>query len=683
LKIAVAKTSGFCFGVKRAVDGAYSALKDGKLYLFGELIHNGDVMRDLIKKGAIVAESIDEVPENSVCVIRAHGEKKEIIEKLRNKNVRILDLTCPYVEKIHRIVEKEADNTDKTVIFGKKDHPEVLGIASFGKNPIVALNISGLEDKIKKSDRVTLVSQTTMEKNAFYEFGEALKEICDNVKIYDTVCLATKKRQEEAFEIAKNVGLMIVIGGKKSSNTKELYLKCKSVCENTVLIENINELFSHFNILESQNMSDKIKSLKNILYTKQKGVGVTAGASTPHSIIEEVITVMTEERISTSEFEKELENYLVSPVHTGKTVTGTVEQLTETEVRINIPGYKGVGIISLDELTDDSSKKPSDIVNVGDEITAKVIKPNDAEGYCLLSKKSVDSLVNVGKIKEAYESGEIVSGKVVSVVRGGLVVSVNSVRVFVPAPLASLRYVQDLTEMVNTEVNLKIVDFDDKRNRAKGSIKAVLEAEQKKLEDEFWANVEVNKTYTGKVKSLTSFGAFVDIGGVDGLIHITELSWARIKHPSEVVKEGETVEVYVKAIDEEKKKISLGYKKDSENPWLLFTSKYGINETVECKIVRIVPFGAFAEIIPGVDGLIHISQIANKHVAKPEDELSVGQVVSAKIIDVDDETKKVSLSIRELLEPEILPEQTAEEVAEEAPVAEETPAEEVAEETAE
>lgn len=676
MKIEVSKNAGFCFGVERAVNEAYEKVSDN-LYLLGELIHNDSVMNDLGKKGAKKIEKEEEIPDEALCVIRAHGERKEVIEALKNRNIEICDLTCPYVKKIHGIVEKWYDTVDKTVIFGKKEHPEVSAISSRSKNPLVSMEADEVENSISEDDKILVVSQTTMEKNAFYEFSEKIKAISKYVMVFDTICSATKKRQEEAVKTAMKVDLMIVIGGKKSSNTKELYLKCKSVCDNTVLVENADELFRHFGITESQSVCDKSKLLKNILYTKFKGVGVTAGASTPKGIIEEVITVMTEERISTSEFEKELENYLVSPVHTGRTVTGTVEQITETEVRINIPGYKGVGIITLDELTDDTSKKPSEIVSVGDEITAKVIKPNDAEGYCMLSKKSVDSLANMTKIKEAFESGEIVSGKVVSTVRGGLLVSVESVRVFVPAPLASLRFLQDLSSLVNTEVNLKIVEFDEKRNRAKGSIKAVLEAEQKKLSDEFWASVEVGKKYTGTVKSLTSFGAFVDLGGVDGLIHITELSWARIKHPSEVVKEGDTVEVYVKAIDDEKKKISLGYKKDVDNPWLIFTSKYGINETVECKIVRIVPFGAFAEIIPGVDGLVHISQIADKHVAKPEDELSIGQYVNAKIIDVDDENKKVSLSIRELLEP-------AKEEAVEETVVEEAPTlEAVAEETAE
>ncbi len=382
---------------------------------------------------------------------------------------------------------------------------------------------------------------------------------------------------------------------------------------------------------------------------------------------------MAEEKIVTSEFEEQLENYLVSPVHINKRVTCTVEQITETEVRVSIPGYKGLGFIPADELTDDSSVKPADLVKVGDEINAIVIKPNDAEGTCLLSKKKVDSEVNMTAIKEAYESGAILEGKVVSVIKGGLLVSVNSVRVFVPASQASLRYVQDLTSMQNQTVSLKIIDFDDRRNRATGSIKVVLAAEQKVKEEAFWAAAEVGKVYQGVVKSLATYGAFVDIGGVDGMVHITELSWARIKHPSEVVKVGQEIEVYIKALDPEKKKVSLGFKKECDNPWNKFMDTVNLNDVITVKIVRIVPFGAFAEIIPGVDGLIHISQIANKHIAKPEDELSLGMQVEVKVIEIDAEKKKVSLSMRELLAPSEQKETKTE--------AEET--EEISEETAE
>lgn len=665
MKLYVAKTAGFCFGVKRACDGVYEALGKKNIFLLGELIHNNTVMNDIISKGGKVVENVSEIPKNGTCVIRAHGVTRKTEDEIRNNNIDCMNMTCPYVEKIHKIVSEESKKGRKVIIFGKKSHPEVTGIAGHCENPLIATDFEEITDYIFPDDKISVVAQTTVEKEGFASFCEDLKKKCGDIEIFDTICTATKRRQTEASEIAKAVDFMIVIGSQKSSNSRELYKKCKIVRENTVLAENLQDLFRYFNI--DENDGQRITKLKNILYTKFKGVGVTAGASTPQSSVEEVITVMSEERTNTSEFEKELENYLVSPVHTGKTVTGVVEQITETEVRINIEGYKGVGIISLDELTDDTTAKPSDIVKIGDEITAKVIKPNDLEGYCLLSKKAVDLLLNMSKIKEAYENGEILTGKVVRALEKGVIVSSNSVQIFVPAPLASLRFVQDLSTLVNTEVRFKVIEFDERRNRAKGSVKAVLAEEQKALEDAFWNSVEEGKAYTGKVKSLTSFGAFVDLGGVDGLIHITELSWTRIKHPSDVVKEGDVVDVYVKSVDKEKKKISLGYKKTEDNPWTIFTNNYKLNDVVECKIVRIVPFGAFAQIIPGVDGLIHISQIADKHVAKTEDELTVGETVQAKIIEIKDEenSKRVSLSIRELIAPKAEETTEAKETAEE------------------
>lgn len=667
MEIKVAKSAGFCFGVKRACDAVYRALEEHKkLYLLGELIHNSRVMQDIKQKGGTTVETVDQIPPDGIAVIRAHGVPESVITELQQRGIPYIDMTCPYVKKIHKIVEEESAKNRKIIIYGKKEHPEVIGISGYCKDPIVTMDFEEIKEQIHPEARISIVAQTTVEKDKFYNFIKFLKNTCNHIAIFDTICSATKKRQAEAEELAAQSDMMLVIGGKKSSNTLELYQKSKAVLENTFLIESAQEL---------KELSGQSKQLKNILYTNFNVVGVTAGASTPAVSIEEVITVMAEEKIVTSEFEEQLENYLVSPVHINKRVTCTVDQITETEVRVSIPGYKGLGFIPADELTDDSSIKPADIVKIGDEISAIVIKPNDVEGTCLLSKKKVDSELNMTAIKEAFESGAILEGKVVSVIKGGLLVSVNSVRVFVPASQASLRYVQDLSAMQNTTVSLKIIDFDERRNRATGSVKVVLAAEQKAKEEAFWSTAEEGKTYQGTVKSLTAFGAFVDIGGVDGLVHITELSWNRIKHPSEVVKVGEEIEVYIKALDTEKKKISLGFKKEIDNPWNKFMASVNLNDVINVKIVRIVPFGAFAEILPGVDGLIHISQIANKHIAKPEDELSLGMEVQVKVIEIDAEKKKVSLSMRELLDPSEKKDAQKEAVAEEAPAEAEEAAE--------
>jgi 4-hydroxy-3-methylbut-2-enyl diphosphate reductase len=653
LNIRVAKSAGFCFGVKRACEAVYDLLPNNNIYLLGELIHNDSVMNEMLLKGAKIVEKVSDIKKNATAVIRAHGVSQTTILELEENKIKYSDQTCPYVKKIHSIVSEEQKKGRQVIIFGKETHPEVIGIAGWCENAIITMDFSKIQHLINKNSKISLVAQTTVEKEKFNSFIELLKKASDEVLVFDTICQATKTRQDEALKLASETDLMLVIGGKKSSNTIELYNKAKAVNKNTYLIE--NEKDPIINEIRYQN------KLKNILYTKINDVGVTAGASTPSSSIEEVIAVMFDENNFTNEeFEKELENYLVSPVHTGRTVTGTVEQITETEVRINIPGYKGVGIIPADELSDDSSVNPIDLIKIGDEITAVVTKPNDLEGFCLLSKKRIDEKVNMSLIREAFENDTILDGRVVSVIKGGLLVSINGARIFVPASLASLRFVKDLNSLNNTAVRLKVIEFDERKNRATGSIKAVLATEQKVIQDAFWETVQEGQEFKGIVKSLTNFGAFVDIGGIDGLVHITELSWGRIKHPSDILKVDQEIDVYIKSLDKEKKKISLGYKKDSENPWADFEKKINLNDVVECKIVRIVPFGAFAEIIPGMDGLIHISQISNKHISKVEEELSLGMVVSAKVIEINPETKKISLSIRELLEPEERKEATSE-----------------------
>ncbi len=669
--IQVAKNAGFCFGVDRAVSATYEQLKESgkKLFTLGEIIHNEQVIADLEKKGVSVIENLKDVnPETDKVIIRAHGVSKQIYDELEARNIEYLDCTCPYVKKIHNIVHEKFLDGYHIVVIGKSQHPEVIGINGWCENTATILydEEKCLQD-LKKYDKMAIVAQTTIDKVKFYKIIKILKNYCNEIQIFDTICSATSKRQDEAEKIAKESDVMIVVGGKDSSNSKELYLKCKHLCPQTYLIQTADQLAG----------KERFSGKK---------IGITAGASTPAYIIKEVLNIMSEEKIISNgeeNFADILEQYLNSSIHTGQVIKGTVDRVSATEVNVNIPGYKGVGVISLDNLTDDPQVKANDLLNVGDEIEAFVIKTNDVEGIVQLSKKRVDSMKNIEKIKEAFETQEILTGKVVEINKGGLSALVNHVKVFVPNSLATERYTEDISFLMGTEVSLKIIDFNEQRRRAVGSIKAVLMEKKKEQQEKFWADAEVGKAYSGVVKSLTNFGAFVDLGGVDGLIHITELSWGRIKHPSEIVNVGDIVDVYIKDLDTENKKISLGFKKAEDNPWLKVQNEMKVGDVINVKVVRLVPFGAFAEVIPFVDGLIHISQISDKRIAKPADVLTIGEQVDAKIIELDIEKQKISLSIRALIEEGKAAEAAvpSEEVAAEEVKSEETTVEPVAEET--
>lgn len=666
MAIEVAKSAGFCFGVKRAVEKTYELSESArkKIVTYGPIIHNEQVIEDLKKHSVNVISDLSEADEDSLVVIRAHGVPKKVYDYLLKNNIEYVDLTCPYVKKIHKIVEENYNNGYNIIVIGKQNHPEVIGINGWCNESAIILYDQemdeNLREKILRFEKICIVAQTTINKQKFYNYVKFIKNTCKNTEVFDTICNATNERQEEALSLARNAELMVVVGGKESSNSKELYLKCKEVLPETYMIQEASQL-------------------KDIPFHNKK-IAITAGASTPAYIIKEVLNIMSEEKVMPTmeeNFADMLENYLNSSLHSGQIVKGTVDRVSANEININIPGYKGVGVISVDNLSDDPQYKPEQNFKVGDEIEAMVIKKNDVEGTVQLSKKRVDSQKNSEAIKAAFESKEIIKGKVVEINKGGVSVLVNSFKIFVPNSLATERANDDKSLLLNTEVSLKVIDFDDRKRRAVGSIKAVIDDEKKKLREAFWAEISEGKEYEGVVKSLTNFGAFVDLGGVDGLVHISELSWGRIKHPSEVVKEGDLLKVYIKEIDAEAKKISLGFKKAEDNPWVKIEKEYKVGDVVECKIVRLVPFGAFAEIIPFVDGLIHISQISNKRIEKPADVLKVGDVVQAKINEIDLEKQKISLSIRALLKEEAPAEET-----EEAPVeeTEEVPAEETTEE---
>lgn len=626
--IRVAKTAGFCYGVKRAVDGVYSEIeKEEKIATLGHLIHNRQVIEDLEAKGVYSFESVSEIPKEYTVVIRAHGVGKDVYDELEGR--RYIDLTCPFVSKIHKIVSEYHEKGYKIIIVGDKNHPEVIGINDWCQNDAVIINdVNYVIDENLAEKDICVVAQTTINRNFFGEIVQNIKKTCKSTLTFDTICSATKDRQKEADELSKESDMMIVIGGRESSNTRKLFEISKMNCPNTYHIETFEDL------------------PQEKTYNK---IGITAGASTPGSIIEEVVKAMSENVKNEENFAELFAQYESKTLNNGDIIDGTVVEVRNNEVIVDLGGFKYNGQLAADQLTDDPSLKPSDIVKEGDTIKVYVVGVNDGEGKVVLSRKKLIAMESWNKIKAAYESEESLEGKIIKAVKGGVIALTDGSQVFIPARQASGRFVQDLQSLVGTTVNYKIIEIDERRRRVIGSVRVIIEAEKKEKEDKFWADAEVGKRYQGTVKSLTSFGAFVDIGGVDGLVHISELSWNKIKHPSEVVKEGDVLDVYIKDINAETKKISLGFKKIEDNPWTIAQSKLNVGDVVKCKIVRMMPFGAFAEIMPNVDGLIHISQIADRRIGKPEDVLTIGEEVEAKITDINWDEKKISLSIRALI----------------------------------
>ena len=636
MKIRLAKSAGFCYGVKRAVELAESAAQSGEpCVMLGYIIHNSDVVDRLASQGVKVVEDSDQVPQGCGVIIRSHGESRETYERLEKRGARILDATCPNVKRIHQIVSQAEEQGRQPVIIGTPHHPEVTAIAGWCSHPVVLSGAQELEawlqeDENRKNLPLTFVSQTTSTRKIWDGCVKKAKKECTNAEFFDTICGATSKRQEEAHQFAAQCDKMVVIGDGKSSNTKRLAEICRESCPDVQLIERAADL-----------------DLSRL--AQAEVVGITAGASTPAWIIKEVCDKMSDEIMEIEKSFAELLEESIKTLNTGDKVTGTVVAITPTEIQVDL-GTKHAGYIPVSELTDDPTAKVEDLVKVGDEIETFVVRVNDQEGVVTLSKKRLDVVKGWEEIETARENETVLEGVVTEDNKGGVVVSVKGIRVFVPASQTGLPRETPMSTLLKQKVRLVITEVNRARRRVVGSISRVLRAERAAAAEKVWAEIEDGKRYTGTVKSLTSYGAFVDIGGVDGMVHISELSWSRIKHPSEVVKVGDTVDVYVISADPEKKKISLGMKDHSQDPWTVFTSTYQVGDVANVRIVKLMTFGAFAEIVPGVDGLIHISQIADHRIEKPGDVLAEGDKVDVKITDVDMENKKVSLSIRALLE---------------------------------
>ena len=633
MQIILAKTAGFCFGVNRAVKLTYELLEQGRpVATLGPLIHNPQVVEDLESKGAITCDSVDDVPDGYEVVIRSHGVGQSVYDKISTRRLAYHDATCPFVTKIHKIAARAGAEGAILLVAGDAKHPEVQGIVGHttGKVEVFA-NLAELEKllpELTQQKSIFAVAQTTFNVQSWETCKEFLKNQCTNAKIFDTICNATWARQQEAEDLSQKCDHMVVIGGHHSSNTQKL-LQVAARHTKAINVETADELDKDW-------------------LNGARIVGVTAGASTPSSIIEEVLNCMSEEIRDDMSFEEMLAASEAKPLYAGKIVKAKVISVSPTECVVGIDGSKHTGIVKLSEMSHDPNAKMEDLVKVEDELDLVVVKTNDQEGVDTLSRVRFEAQKGMKDVSEAAENGTVMEGDVMEANKGGVVVNVKGVRVFVPRSQATMRRDEDYTKLVGQHVKLVITECAGRK--IVGSINKVTAEENKAKRDEFWKNVEVDKQYTGVVKSLTSYGAFVDIGGVDGLCHISELSWNNIKHPSEVVSVGDTIEVYVKSYDPENQKVSLGYKKEEDNPWEKLKNEYPIGSEFEAPVVSITKFGAFVRILPGIDGLVHISEISNERVNKVSDVLKVGDMVKVKLINVDFDRKRISLSMKACLD---------------------------------
>ncbi len=631
MKVKLAKTAGFCFGVKRAVDTVYKELsrqENEKIYTYGPIIHNEEVIKDMQRQGAIVLrteEELDAVTKGTV-IIRSHGVEKRIYDKLEAKQISVVDATCPYVKKIHNIVRKESEEGKFIIIIGNPDHPEVQGIRGWaGKDAAIIQNPEDIEKlSIKNDKKVCVVSQTTFNYKKFQYLVEIISEKSYDIIVLNTICNATKERQTETRQIAEEADAMIVIGDKHSSNTQKLFEICAKACKDTYYIQTLDDL--------------NLNQLGSV-----ETVGITAGASTPNNIIEEV------QKMSELSFEQMLDESFKT-IHNGEVVEGTVIDVKPDEIILNI-GYKADGIITKSEYSNDSSLDLTTVVSTGDAMTVKVLKVNDGEGQVLLTYKRLAAEKSNERLKEAFENKEVLKATVTQILGGGLCAEVEGVRVFIPASLVSDSYEKDLSKYDSKEIEFVISEFNPRRNRVIGDRRQLLVAERAEKQKELFARLQVGDTIEGVVKNVTDFGAFVDLGGVDGLLHISEMSWGRVENPKKVFKVGDNLKVLVKDINDTK--VALSLKFPETNPWAHASEDFAAGSVITGKVARMTDFGAFVELAPGVDALLHVSQISRAHVDKPSDVLSIGQEIQAKIVDLNEAEKKISLSMKalEMAEP--------------------------------
>ncbi len=633
MSVILAESAGFCFGVRRAVQEAERCAQEGlSVCTLGPIIHNKFVTQRLEGMGVRQAQTLMDARAHTV-IIRSHGVPPEIEAALKKQCVKLADVTCPFVKKIQNIAARAYEEGKQVVIIGEKEHPEVIGINGYCHNSAVVINSS---EEVAETDfsgrELCLVAQTTANKKKWQEIVEFLRKSGYNMQVYNTICSATGQRQAEAAELAARCDVMIVVGCRESSNTRKLYEICRQLCKRTYAVESAQELSA-------------------LEIDSPLSIGITAGASTPDWVIKEVVNKMSERedmlKTQDSDFLEEMDKTLVK-IRPGQVVKGYVVYVNDNEAGVNV-GYKMDGFISREELTADGNISPRDILKEGDEIEVEVLKVNDGNGNVILSKKAVDERLAKDKKLAEINQGEPFEVTVKEAVKGGVLANVDGITVFIPgSQLRERGYVRDLSQYVGKTFKVKALEVDVKKRRVVASRAQVLKQEREEKEEKFWSNIHEGDIVKGIVRRITDFGAFVDVGGVDGLLHISDIAWYRLDKVTDVLKAGDEIEVVVLAADREKGTISLGYKQLHAKPWEFAFEKYPVGSVVKGKVVRLAAFGAFVNLEPGIDGLVHISEITDHYIKKVEEALSVGQEVDVMVLDVNPEAKKISLSIKAL-----------------------------------
>lgn len=631
MEIILASNAGFCFGVRAAINKGEKLIQEGKgpIATLGPLIHNPQEVARLESLGIKSYDDIDSVQEHNV-LIRTHGVAPSVYQEIEKHGHNYFDCTCPKVKRVQQLAREHAEAGYQVLVLGDCKHPEVMAIVGWTNDTaIVFISLDELKGLSLEGKKVCLVSQTTEKIERFEKAVEYLESLSlEELVVQNTICAATRDRQSDASALAATVDLMVVIGGYNSANTCKLVSICQDVGVTTKHVETAADL-------------------QNEWFDGVNKIGLTAGASTPDWIIREVIDKMEE---LTMEQGLEQGYGTLEPLNLYEVVTGTVVKINSDEVMVDVGG-KSEGVIPIKELSFQKDPDVEEIVKVGDEIQVMVIKMENNEGHMVLSKKRADQEKAMDTLQQKYENGEVIEAKVVSDVKGGVIVDIGA-RGFVPASHLDTKYVDDIKSFVGNTYRFKIIEFDSNPENRKIilSRRALLEAEEKEAREQLWDKIAEGQILKGRVQRIANFGAFVDLGGVDGLLHISEMGWGRVKQPTDVVNVGDEIEVYVLSADREKGKISLSLKKLINNPWDNAAEQFPVGSVLTGKVVRIAPFGAFVALADGVDGLVHISQISWEHIDKVEDALAIGQEVQVKVLEVDEDRKRISLSIKDLKE---------------------------------